>query len=108
MRYRALVIAAVVITFGLHHMASSSERMRSESILGTSYLAAEAAISEFKKTGLQIEDYMINVVERSDYFIVLFSDPKATPGQRGSSVTMVGFEVELTKEYQVIRSQYSD
>ncbi len=87
--------------------ASSADLKAVESISGKGFHIIEAAIPATVPHKLNINQYRISVMESDSSFVVLFEDPNAKPGQRGSTAKMSSFEVELSKHgLRVIRSNF--
>jgi hypothetical protein len=77
------------------------------SIAGTTLKVIEAATPKLAEQNLRVEDYAVTVFEKDSSFLVLFTDPKQPPGQRGSTTTTIGFEVEISKTgLQVVRANF--
>ena len=67
------------------------------SILGVDLKAIQAALPVFEKQGMKVDGYRVIVIEEKESILVLFDDPERSPGQFGSTVRMVSFEVRLRK-----------
>jgi len=105
--FTALLGAAVL--YGVVALAHAETRMKEiGSIAGTTLKVIEAATLKLAEQNLRVEDYTVSVFENDSSFIVLFIDPKHPPGQRGSTTTTMGFEVEISKRgLQVVRANFT-
>jgi hypothetical protein len=77
------------------------------SLTGQQLLILDKALDEFNKRGLDVGGYKVSLYKFGDNYIVMFEDPDAPEGQRGSTSEMIGFEVELSSELEVVRSNFS-
>jgi hypothetical protein len=78
-----------------------------ESISGRSFRAIQAAIPELERNKLGVEGYRIRVHESGASVFVLFGDPNAPKGLRGSWGDRPAFSVELARDdLRIIRSQF--
>ena len=69
--------------------------------------AVAAATPELIRRNLDPKSYASEVEHEGDRVIVIFSDPEATSGTRGSSGKLPSIEVELDKrDFLVIRSYF--
>jgi len=66
-----------------------------------------AAEAEVHRKGLNLDNYMVSVVERDDVVTVILKAVDAPEGSKGSGGSHIGFEVELSKKNsKVVRSNY--
>jgi hypothetical protein len=87
--------------------AAGAQTIEPESILGTDYLAIQAAMPEFEAKGLDISKYRIFVWKEDSSIIVLFDDPNRPPGIRGSSPNLRTFGVELrASDLKVLKANF--
>jgi len=77
------------------------------SLTGPQFKAVEIATAEFKKKQLDILKYKISLYSWGATYVVLFEDPNISEYQLGSSPNMPSFEVEISADYQVLRSNFS-
>jgi hypothetical protein len=79
-----------------------------ETISSRGFQAIQVASQELERNNLHVADYRITVWQSGASVFVLFGDPNADPGQRGSSGDKPGFEVELRRnDLTLVRSHFS-
>jgi hypothetical protein len=77
------------------------------SFSGNYLLPIKHAYHEFSKTGLNANDYMINILESDSEVIISFEYKNLPKGFRGSIQGTPNFQVEIDKvSGQVLRSSY--
>jgi len=57
-----------------------------------------AALPKFDEQGLKLEQYKISVFAQESSFLVVFDDTERPHGQRGSTSSVIAFEVEISKK----------
>jgi hypothetical protein len=74
---------------------------------GASLKWIHAAEPEFQRRKLNLDKYIVSVVERDDSVMVTLSAPDAVKGTMGGSGSYPAFEVEIgKKDLNVVRSNY--
>ena len=80
---------------------------RIDSISGASLKVIEAALPKFEEQGMKLDKYAVSVFEQESSFLVVFDDPNRPASQRGSTTTVIGYEVEVSKQgLRVVRSNF--
>ena len=88
-------------------MAQSNPPKLTAEFAGASLKWIHAAEPEFQRRNLNLDNYIVSVVEESDSVTVILSSVDAKKGARGSSGSYPGFEVEISKkDLRIIRSNY--
>jgi hypothetical protein len=108
MRIIARLILVSVLALGwTSSFAQSNPRRVTVEFSGTVLKWIHAAEPEFQRRNLDVNKYMVSVVELKDSVMISLASPDAVPGARGSSGTYPGFEVEISKKDLIIlRSSY--
>jgi hypothetical protein len=74
---------------------------------GSSLKWIHAADPAFRREKLDLDNYIVSVVEQEDSVIVLLTSPDSVEGSRGSTGKYPGYEVEIRKkDLKIIRSNY--
>lgn len=74
---------------------------------GASVKWIHAAEPEFRRRNLNLDKYIVSVVEEGDSVMVSLSAPDAVKGTFGSSGSYPAFEVVISKkDLKVVRSNY--
>ncbi|HLZ51037.1 MAG TPA: hypothetical protein VKP61_09810 [Candidatus Acidoferrum sp.] len=102
----AIVVATSILGWGLL-MAQSNPPKPLAEFPGASLKWVHAAEPEFQLKKLDLDNYMISVVEDSDSVTVALTASDSVKGARGSTRSHPGFVVEISKkDLKVIRSNY--
>ena len=76
------------------------------SISGVALGVIQTAIPKAIENGLDLKLYSVSVYDQASSYLVIFDDPKAPAGQRGSGA-LVGYEVEVSKpDLRIIRANF--
>lgn len=90
----------------LHVLLTNKDRIKVDTIQGSSFQAIEAAMEVFKRHSPDLVFYKIDVVREKDSILVIFLDKDQQAGTRGS-LGRPGFEVELNaRDLRVLRSNF--
>ncbi len=88
-------------------MAQSNHPRVIAEFAGTSLKWIHAAEPEFQRKQLDLDRYMVSVVEQNDSVTVSLTSADTVEGARGSAGKYPGYEVEISKkDLKVVRSNY--
>jgi hypothetical protein len=74
---------------------------------GTCLKWIHVAEVEIHRKNLNVDNYIVSVVERDEFVTVILKSVDAHEGSKGSGGTHVGYEVEIRKrDSKVVRSNY--
>jgi hypothetical protein len=93
-------------TRDLKTLLSNTNRIKVDTIQGSSFLAIGAAMEIFRRYEPDLVKYRIEVVRDGDSLVVIFTDKDRLPGTRGS-IGLPGFEVAFdARDRRVLRSNF--
>ena len=88
-------------------MAQSSPPKVIAEFSGASLKWIHAAEPEFQRRNLNLDKYIVSVVEQGDSVTVALTSTDSVEGARGNSGSYPGFVVEINKrDLKVVRSNY--
>jgi hypothetical protein len=104
-----LIVSLVLCAGAAVSPAAEPPPRVNETVSGWSFRAIEAAVTELKRHGLNVDDYQIFVVRHGSLLAVLFRDPADAPNL--SKIGCVGPRECLTvqlavEDFRIIRSDY--
>jgi hypothetical protein len=105
---RLLVFVTLVFSWSVATAEDEVNRLDIKtSLTGHQLLILDRALEQFNQRGLHVGGYKVSLYDFGDNYLVLFEDPNAPEGQRGSTSKMLQFEVELSADLEVLRSDFS-
>ena len=97
----------LIILFSSFVFGQEMNIMKEELVLEYGqFKVVELAIVEFEKTGFDSMNYKLSVYSDGNIYVAIFEDAKVNSSQRGASPNKPSFEVEIDKNYNVIRSNF--
>lgn len=106
--FSTLAVLVLLLSQPLNAIGQEVNDMVGDVLLtGEQYKILEVAVAEFKKTNLDILKYKVSLIRNESSFLVLFEDRNISESQRGSPSNTLGFEVEISSSFQVLRSNFS-
>ena len=103
---RATVLVILMLGWTELWAQSNTPRVIAE-FNGASVKWIHAAEPEFQRRHLNLDKYIVSVVEEGDSVVVTLSAPDAVKGMRGSSGSYPAFVVEVSrKDMKVVRANY--
>jgi hypothetical protein len=103
-----LIAITTLIFFGGSVFVAQSSAHSTVAKFPASYLKwMHVAEAEFQKKHLDLDNYIVSVIDEDENVTVYIRSSDARDGSKGSGGTHVGYEVEISKkDSKVVRSSY--
>ncbi len=107
MRIAGSVVYTVLSLQGTLLMSNTAQIQVLDTIQGTNFIAVQAALPTFGRTGLDLASYRITVLGEGNSLIVTFTDKNGPAFGRGSPGIRPGYQVELDRnDLRVLQASF--